>query len=46
MTGRETLVMYARLRGVPEEDLPEVVDVMIDRLLLGRYADRLVKTYR
>ena len=46
MTGRETLVMYARLRGVPENDIPEVVDTMIERLLLTRYADRLVKTYR
>ncbi|XP_060028541.1 ATP-binding cassette sub-family A member 17-like [Erinaceus europaeus] len=45
LTGRETLVMFARLRGVPERHIGSCVDQLIDDLLLYSYADRLVKTY-
>ncbi|XP_071130810.1 phospholipid-transporting ATPase ABCA3-like isoform X2 [Mytilus edulis] len=45
MTGRETLYMFARLRGVHETVIPEVVDGLITSLLLKKHADKLVKAY-
>ncbi|GFO39485.1 ATP-binding cassette sub-family a member 3 [Plakobranchus ocellatus] len=45
MTGRETLVMYARLRGVPEENIDYVVNSLIDILLLNPHADKLSEQY-
>ncbi|XP_007937859.1 ATP-binding cassette sub-family A member 17-like [Orycteropus afer afer] len=46
MTARETLVLYARLRGVPERHIGACVDQMLDDLLMRTYADKLVRTYR
>ena len=46
MTGRELLVMFARLRGVPESQIKEVVDTEIRRLDLKKYANKLCGTYR
>ena len=46
MTGRELLSMFARLRGVRESTLPEVVETIICQLNLKEYADRLCGTYR
>ncbi|KAJ8311158.1 hypothetical protein KUTeg_011297 [Tegillarca granosa] len=40
MTGRETLTMYARLRGVNEYQIKHIVDNLIDVLMLKKYADR------
>lgn len=45
MTGREILYMYARLRGVPEVMIPDVVDNLIQSLLLGDHADKLAGSY-
>lgn len=45
MTGRETLVMFARLRGVYESKIKHVVDNLLEALLLSAHADRLVKAY-
>ncbi|CAC5380658.1 ABCA3 [Mytilus coruscus] len=45
MTGRETLYMFARLRGVQENVIPEVVGGLITSLLLQKHADKLVKAY-
>nr|AKC42130.1 ABCA3 [Petromyzon marinus] len=45
MTGRETLWMYARLRGVPERLIPAMVDDALRALLVEAYADKLVRTY-
>uniref|UniRef100_A0A7M4E189 ATP binding cassette subfamily A member 3 n=1 Tax=Crocodylus porosus TaxID=8502 RepID=A0A7M4E189_CROPO len=45
MTGRETLSMYARLRGIPERYIGSCVENMLRGLLLEPYADKLVKTY-
>jgi len=44
MTGRETLFMFARLRGIL--DIPAMVDELLQALLLEEYADKLVQTYR
>ncbi|EDV28384.1 uncharacterized protein TRIADDRAFT_49936 [Trichoplax adhaerens] len=45
MTGRELLSMFARLRGVPESRLRQVVEKIISQLSLKEYADRLCGTY-
>lgn len=46
MTGRETLTMYARLRGVPEDNIKAVVNKLIEILLLQPHADKLAGQYR
>lgn len=46
LTGRELLTMYARLRGVPEVIIPQVVEDLIQALLLQDHADKLASTYR
>lgn len=46
MTGREMLVMYARLRGIPERLIDACVENTLRGLLLEPHANKLVKTYR
>ena len=38
--------MYARLRGVFEEQIPTVVQTLIEALMLENHADKLVANYR
>ncbi|XP_062036907.1 ATP-binding cassette sub-family A member 17-like [Lepus europaeus] len=45
MTGRETLVMYSRIRGIPERHISTCVDQILEDLVLHMDADKLVKTY-
>lgn len=45
MTGREMLVMYARLRGIPERLIDACVENTLRGLLLEPHANKLVKTY-
>ncbi|XP_021005007.1 ATP-binding cassette sub-family A member 17 isoform X2 [Mus caroli] len=45
MTGREMLVMYARIRGIPECHIKACVDLILGNLLMCVCADKLVKTY-
>nr|XP_034492803.1 retinal-specific phospholipid-transporting ATPase ABCA4 [Marmota flaviventris] len=45
LTGREHLYLYARLRGVPAEEIEKVANWSIQSLGLSLYADRLVGTY-
>jgi ATP-binding cassette subfamily A (ABC1) protein 3 len=45
LTGRETLVIYARLRGIKEKRIRATVDRLIHDLLLTPYANKLVKSY-
>ncbi|XP_040829453.1 phospholipid-transporting ATPase ABCA3 isoform X2 [Ochotona curzoniae] len=45
MTGREMLVMYARLRGIPERHIEACVENTLRGLLLEPHADKLVRTY-
>ena len=40
MTVRETLWMYARLRGIHAADIRRVVDQLIHQLTLNKYANR------
>ncbi|CBY39601.1 unnamed protein product [Oikopleura dioica] len=45
LTGRETLYLYARLRGVPEKVLPKMVDNLIELVGIKQYAERPSSTY-
>uniref|UniRef100_A0A8D1K909 ABC transporter domain-containing protein n=1 Tax=Sus scrofa TaxID=9823 RepID=A0A8D1K909_PIG len=45
LTGREHLHLYARLRGVPAEEIKRVTDWSIQSLGLSLYADCLAGTY-
>ncbi|KFO38036.1 Glutamate--cysteine ligase regulatory subunit [Fukomys damarensis] len=45
LTGREHLYLYARLRGVPAEEIAKVADWDIQSLGLSLYADHLAVTY-
>lgn len=46
MTGRETLWMYARLRGIPEACIHQTTVKLAEDLLFTKFLDRIVKTYR
>ncbi|KAI9562460.1 hypothetical protein GHT06_009893 [Daphnia sinensis] len=43
MTGRETLRMFANLRGVPERSIEAVVEDLTDKLLLREHIEKKVK---
>ncbi|KAK1877293.1 ATP-binding cassette sub-family A member 3 [Dissostichus eleginoides] len=45
MTGRETLSMYSRLRGIPERYVSGCVENVLRSLLLEPHADKLVRSY-
>ncbi|KAI5932448.1 ATP-binding cassette sub-family A member 3 [Manis javanica] len=45
MTGREMLVMYVCIHGIPERHISACMDQILDDLLMYTYADKLVKTY-
>ncbi|KAL1774688.1 ATP-binding cassette sub-family A member 3-like [Sigmodon hispidus] len=46
MTGRELLIMYCRLWGVPEKDINEYVEAFLHSVHLELIADQLIYTYR
>lgn len=46
MTGRELLIMYARLQGVPEPNICKYVEIFLYSMNLETYADNFVYTYR
>ncbi len=46
LTGRELLTMFARLRGVPESQLKEIVNTEIVRVDLNKYSDKKCGSYR
>ncbi|XP_046356672.2 phospholipid-transporting ATPase ABCA3-like [Haliotis rufescens] len=45
MTGRETLTMYARLKGVPESCIKGVCDNLLDIMMLRQYSDKPTSDY-
>ncbi|XP_033097470.1 ATP-binding cassette sub-family A member 3-like [Anneissia japonica] len=45
MTGRETLFMYARLRGVKEAMIPKEVEKLLSLFSLNVHADKQTKAY-
>lgn len=46
MSGEETLTMFARLRGLHEEDIRNAVSATIRAVGIDVHAKRPVKTYR
>ena len=46
LTGREMLEMFARLRGIPSKKIPYVVNAVLYRLNLNKYADKMCGKYR
>uniref|UniRef100_A0AC35TFQ4 ABC transporter domain-containing protein n=1 Tax=Rhabditophanes sp. KR3021 TaxID=114890 RepID=A0AC35TFQ4_9BILA len=45
MTGEETLYMFARIRGIPSDEIELMVDGIIEAIGIGMYARRQIKTY-
>jgi ABC-type multidrug transport system ATPase subunit len=45
MTGREQLMFYARLRGIPKQFAPRLVDSLLNKLGLGKAADKQCASY-
>ena len=45
MTGRELLTMFARMRGIPEQHIPDTVAEAITNLNLDVHADKLCGSY-
>nr|XP_048316464.1 phospholipid-transporting ATPase ABCA3-like isoform X1 [Myodes glareolus] len=45
MTGRELLIMYSRLWGVPEQNIEEYVGTFLHSVYLEPIADQLIHTY-
>ena len=46
MTGRETLWMFANLRGIPRRSINAVIDDLTHKLLLGDHINKQVKQMR
>ena len=40
LTGKETLRMYSRLRGIPEENLDEMIQSLLSIVGLSEFGDR------
>lgn len=45
MSGRETLRMFGRLRGIPEDRLETTVVTLLERLTLTPHADKVAESY-
>ena len=46
LTVRETLTMYARIRGIPEGEIKSTVNSLISRMLLEDYTNKLAGNLR
>ena len=46
MTGRETIRLFARLRGIKECEIDALADKLAQELLFTKYIDKVVKGYR
>lgn len=46
MTAREIIVMYARLWGIPETQITQYVNELLQSLNLEPYADKFIYSYR
>ncbi|XP_059176011.1 phospholipid-transporting ATPase ABCA3-like [Physella acuta] len=45
LTGKEILTLFARLRGIKEQDIPEAVSSLMNAMTLTQYADKQCDTY-
>lgn len=46
MTGRETIALYARLRGIQESYIDHLTNCLGEMLLFSQYMDKRVGSYR
>lgn len=46
MTGRETIRLFSRLRGIKECEIDALADKLAQELLFTKYIDKIVKGYR
>jgi len=46
MTGRETLRLFSRLRGIPESEIPALTEKLSHRLIFSQHIDKEVRHYR
>ena len=46
LTGRELIRLFARLRGIPEKEINDVIDLLATELLLTEHLDKPCGTYR
>ncbi|CAG2067022.1 unnamed protein product [Timema podura] len=46
LTGRETLQMYCLLRGIPNSEIPQIINKLADDLLFTKHIDKKVMAYR
>jgi len=45
LTGRQTLELYAKIKGIHKKYIPEMVERMLETMQLKQYADQKVGTY-
>eukprot|EP00048_Salpingoeca_helianthica_P013328 m.199069 g.199069 ORF g.199069 m.199069 type:complete len:2327 (-) comp15490_c4_seq4:26-7006(-) len=45
LTGRETLTMFARIRGIPEGEIARIVNWTLHNMQLDSWADRVTRSY-
>ncbi len=45
LTGREHLLLFGRIKGIPSKELNEQIERSLNQMDLEKYADRLSKTY-
>ena len=46
LTGKETLILFARLRGIEEKKIKDEVQSLIDKIGLREHADKQCWKYR
>ena len=46
LTGRETLTMFARLKGIKENNVPDLIEDVASKLLFSRYLGKQIGMYR
>jgi ABC-type multidrug transport system ATPase subunit len=45
LTGEETLYLIARIRGIPEQAIPDIVNTIIDIIDIRQHAFKQIKAY-
>nr|CAD7448665.1 unnamed protein product [Timema bartmani] len=45
LTGKETLQMYCLLRGIPNSEIPQIINKLADDLLFTKHIDKKVMAY-
>jgi ABC-type multidrug transport system ATPase subunit len=45
LTAREHLTLFARIKGIPEANIANLINHLLEKLTLGQYADRVCGGY-